>query len=112
VAASREAPRAIIDPRSFAEPEIRAVYEKYPHIGPVLPAVGYSESQLEALRRTIEASDAEVVVSATPIDLKALTSLTKSVVRARYDFQEAGEPGLGELVDAFLARVNLGGRAR
>jgi predicted GTPase len=81
---------------------VRAVYERYPHIGRVLPAVGYDAAQLEALRATINAADAEVVVAATPIDLAALIAIDKPVVRARYDFADAGEPTLGQLVDAFL----------
>ncbi len=95
----------IVDPRSAATPEIRAVYAQYPHIGRVLPAVGYDEAQLDALRRTIEASDADVVVSATPIDLGALLHLHKPILRARYEYGDAGDPTLGSLVDAFLDRL-------
>jgi predicted GTPase len=69
----------------------------------VLPAVGYDETQLAALRATIDASDAEVVVAATPIDLAALVRPRKPVVRARYEYADAGEPTLGAIVDAFLA---------
>jgi predicted GTPase len=93
----------IVDPRASATPEIRAVYDRYPHIGAVLPAVGYDAAQLDGLRRTIEGADAEVVVSATPIDLAALIHLDKPVVRARYELAEMDDPGLGEAVDALLA---------
>jgi predicted GTPase len=65
--------------------------------------MGYDDAQLEALRRTIDASDAEIVVSGTPIDLAALVHTKKPVVRARYDLDEAGE--LGPLVDAFLDKA-------
>ena len=95
----------IVDPRAAATSEIRAVYAQYPHIGRVLPAVGYDEVQLDALRRTIEASDAEVVISATPIDLGALLHLHKPILRARYEYGDAGDPTLGSLVDAFLDRL-------
>jgi predicted GTPase len=81
------------------------VYTQYPHIGRVLPAVGYDEVQLDALRRTIEASDAEVVISATPIDLGALLKLHKPILRARYEYGDAGDPTLGSIVDAFLDRL-------
>lgn len=92
----------IVDPRDSATPEISAVYETYPHIGAVLPAMGYGDAQLEGLRRTIEASAAEVVISGTPIDLARLVHIQKPVVRARYDLADAGE--LGALVDAALER--------
>jgi predicted GTPase len=108
VAATRAGAAAIVDPRPFAVPEIAAVYASYPHIGPVLPAVGYGAEQLEALRGTLNAADADVVVAATPIDLAALMTLNKPVVRARYEFDEVGEPRLSDLVADFLGRVRLG----
>jgi predicted GTPase len=97
----------IVDPRGAAVPEIAELYARYPHIGPVLPAVGYGAAQVDALARTIADSAAEVVVAATPIDLAALIEIGKPIVRARYEFAEAGEPSLGALVDGFLERVGL-----
>ncbi len=108
VAASRAQPREILDPRPFATPEIAAIFAQHPHIGRVLPAVGYDHAQREALRRTLEASDAEVVVAATPADLRALLRLQKPVVRARYEFAEVEKPGLGGVLDDFLARIGAG----
>ena len=104
VAAVEARPAEIVDPRESATPEIRRVFERYPHLGPVLPAVGYDEAQLEALRRTLEASTAEVIVSGTPLDLGARLALSKPVVRARYRFADVEEPGLGALVDEFARR--------
>lgn len=95
----------VIDPRDSAAPEIRPTFEAYPHIGKVLPAVGYGAAALAALRATIDDSAADVVVSATPIDLAQLAQLRKQVVRARYEFAEAGDGGLWRLVEAFLARA-------
>jgi predicted GTPase len=104
VAAVRAQAAAIVDPRPFATPGIAKIYAQYPHLGPVLPAVGYHAEQVAELRETIERVDADVVVAGTPSDLSALLKPTKPVVRARYEFAEAGgEPGLGALVDAFLA---------
>jgi predicted GTPase len=102
VAAVAARPKAIVDPRPGAAPDIAALYARYPHLGKVLPAVGYSDEQRDALRRTIEASPAEVVVSGTPFDLAARLALEKPVVRVRYRFEDADEPGLGALVDAFV----------
>ena len=107
VAATEAQATEIIDPRSFAVAEIREVYRKYPHIGTVLPAVGYHPSQLQALSATINAADADVVVSATPCDLAALIEINKSVVRARYEFAEVGQPGLGDLIESFLKEKHL-----
>jgi predicted GTPase len=108
--ATRDLAAEIVDPRAFATPEIAAVYERYPHIGPVLPAVGYSDAQRQELERTIAASGADAVVIATPIDLGALLRIDIPTVRVRYDYADAGEPTLAEVVDGFLAGAGLTGR--
>jgi predicted GTPase len=99
---------SIVHPQPFAVAEIARLYDEYPHLGPVLPAMGYSAAQLDALARSIDATPADVVVSGTPIDLAALIRLSKPVVRARYEFAEAQTPGLGAELDGYLARVGLG----
>ena len=69
--------------------------------------MGYHPAQLEALRATINAAQAEVVVSATPCNLASLIALNKPVVRARYDFAEAGAPELSSLIDTFMREQGL-----
>ncbi len=99
---------AILDPRGFAAPGIADVFSRFPHLGPVLPAMGYDAAQRAALAATIAASGAEAVVAGTPIDLRtALDGVALPVVRARYGFEEMAEPGLGALVDAWLDRRML-----
>ncbi len=102
VAAMRAGAAALVDPRASAASEIAAVYAQYPHIGPVLPAMGYSPAQLEALRQTINDAKADVVVAATPIDLAALIAIDKPVVRARYEFADNEAAGLAAELDRFL----------
>lgn len=92
VAALSAGAAELVDPRISAPLELRRGFADYPHIGAVLPAMGYSEAQLQALARTIDTSNAEVVVVATPIDLVALIPITKPVVRARYEFAEDLRP--------------------
>ena len=104
VAARAAGASAIVDPRPSAPPEIAAVFATYPHIGPVLPAIGYNPAQLQAIAATIEDAAADVVVAATPIDLARLIRTGKRIVRARYGFADAGEPRLSAVIDDFLAR--------
>jgi predicted GTPase len=106
-AARRAGAASIVDPHACAAPEIQRVYDAYPHIGPVLPAVGYYAKQLEAMRATIAASDAEVVVAGTPIDLGALLAIEQPVVRARYEYADLQSPGLEGVVRDFLLRRGL-----
>jgi predicted GTPase len=109
VAALEAGAGEIVDPRASAVGAIAEAYRSYPHIGPVLPAMGYSAGELADLARTINDSEAEVVVTGTPVDLAHLMQLDKPVVRARYRFAEAGEPGLGDLVRAFIRDRGLVG---
>ena len=105
VAARAASAGEIVDPRPWAAPEIASVYAQYEHIGSVLPAMGYSAEGLKALRATLNAADAEVIVAGTPIDLGALIQLNKPVVRARYAFAELEKPGLWDRVERFVRTV-------
>ena len=97
----------IVDPRPWAGPELRATYDRHPHIGPVLPALGYYAAQIEALRDCIDACDADAVVSGTPIDLAALLRVNKPVLRARYEFADVQSPGLAGALREFLREQRL-----
>lgn len=101
--AAQAAGATIIDPRIGAAGELRKVYAEYPHIGPVLPALGYTRQHLADLAATIKAAQVDAVIAASPIDLARLIDVGVPVVRARYGYADAGTPTLAGLVDAFLA---------
>ncbi len=94
---------SIVDPRPYAIGEIAAAYRRYPHLGNVLPALGYSPSELTELKTTLNHAEADCIVCASPIDLAALLALNKPVVRVNYEYADAGTPDLGSLVRAFLS---------
>jgi predicted GTPase len=100
VAARELGAAELIDPRPFAAGEIRTTLEKYPHIGALLPAVGYSRQQLDDLARTINASGAELVVIGTPIDLRRVVDIAIPAVRVRYELQEIGQPTMADVLSA------------
>lgn len=106
VAASR-AGAHIVDPRPYAAPAIAQVFASYPHIGPVLPAMGYTAAQLEALRATLAAMPVDFVLAATPADLGRIVSLDKPVLRVRYEYAELESPGLADRVREYLAARGL-----
>jgi predicted GTPase len=97
----------IVDPRRSATPELARIFRDYPHIGPVLPAMGYSLAQRESLKATIERADADIVIVGTPIDLRKVLNLTRTPVRASYDYAEMDNPGLIDEVRLFLAKQGL-----
>jgi predicted GTPase len=93
----------VIDPRPYAVGSLAETYAAYPHIGRVLPAMGYSPAQIEDLRQSIEGTPCDLILSATPIDLRRLMSLSKTVMQVSYDIRE--EPGspLKKIILQFLA---------
>ncbi len=93
----------IVDPRPYAVNSITEVYDKYPHIGPVLPAMGYSEAQIQDLRKTMESCPCDLVISATPVDLECLITLDKPVVRVTYEMREQRDELLKKIVMEFLS---------
>jgi len=111
--AARAAGVDIVDPRAHADPAIAEVFDAFPHIGPVLPAMGYSLEQTAALGRTIVASGAEVVVAGTPVDLARDLRLALPVVRARCEFADLDAPGgVWAAVEQLLAARGYGSAQR
>ncbi len=100
LAAKEYQAREIIDPRPFATGSIQKVYEKYPSTGDVLPAMGYGEEQIAELEETIRASNAELVVVGTPIDLGRILDIDKPTVRVRYELEDLGSPTLREMIES------------
>jgi predicted GTPase len=96
--AARHAGAVVVDPRPWAIGCIADAYDQYPHLGPVLPAMGYSDAQVADLAATVCAADCEVVVTGTPIDLGRLVELGHPDRHARYAVQEVGKPDLDELL--------------
>ncbi len=103
VAARRFGAAEIVDPRPYAVGSILGTFEKYPQTGPLLPAMGYSEQQIEELEETINATPCDIVIVATPIDLRrVLKRIAHPMDRVRYELQEIGQPTLEEvLAEAF-----------
>jgi len=102
VAAARKfGAAALVDPRPFAVGSIRKTFEDYPEIGILLPAVGYGEAQMNDLKRTIEAADCDLVIIATPIDLRRTIQLAKPALRVTYELQEIGKPDLDDVLARF-----------
>jgi len=98
VAARRFGAAEIVDPRPFAVNSIKATYEKYPKIGPILPAMGYGEAQTRDLETTINKADVDMVLIGTPIDLKRIIKINKPAQRVRYELQEIGQPTLEDIL--------------
>ena len=109
VAARRYGAAEIVDPRPFAVGSIRDTFEKYPTTGAVLPAMGYGEKQTAELAETINRAPVDLVVVATPIDLRSLIEIDKPALRVRYELQEIGEPTLADVLSKFADTIPSSG---
>jgi predicted GTPase len=94
LAAEAHGAAELVDPRPFAVGSIAKTFEEYPHVGRLLPAMGYGRKQVEELRETIARSDAELILIGTPIDLRRIFELDKAALRVTYRLEEIGEPTL------------------
>ena len=103
VAARKFGAAEIVDPRPYAVGTIAETYRKYPSTGPILPAMGYGGAQIKDLENTINHSDVDLVISATPIDLTRVINVTIPMKRVRYELEEIGQPTLEDVLkDKFL----------
>jgi len=94
LAAERFGASEILDPRPYAVGSIKTTFKKYPHLGKVLPAMGYGPKQIKELEETINAVPCDVVVSGTPVDLGRILKANKPVAHVRYELDEIGHPNL------------------
>jgi predicted GTPase len=98
VAARRFGAAEIIDPRPYTVGTITETFEKYPGIGPLLPAMGYGEEQIKDLEETIRRVPCDLVIAATPIDLTRVATIYHPAQRVRYELQVIGQPTLEEVL--------------
>lgn len=104
IAAGKFGAKEVVDPRPHAAGSILKVYEDFAHLGAVLPAMGYTPSQMKELEETINATDCDSVIAGTPIDLGGLLHLNKPVVRTRYRIEEV-DTKLKDVIDDWLAKI-------
>ncbi len=104
IAALRFKAKKIIDPRHYASGTLKDVFKKYPKIGKILPAMGYSSRQLEDLEKTINKTRAEAVVIATPVNLNKILKINKTMaqVRVTYELNDFSKPNLEDIINSAL----------
>ncbi len=101
VAAIRHGAAEIVDPRPYTVGTLTETFARYPGIGSLLPAMGYGEQQMQDLAATIARTPCELVLIATPIDLRRVVRIEKPALRVRYELQEIGKPDLEDVLAEF-----------
>ena len=107
VAARKYGAREMVDPRPFVVGKLAETFKTYPNIGTLLPAMGYGEQQIADLEKTINKTDCDTVVIATPIDLQRIVKINKPSTKVDYDLEEIGRPKLSDVLGDFVKKMNL-----
>jgi len=102
LAARQHGASAVVDPRPAARGSILKVFEAYPGIGPLLPALGYGAEQVKDLQETIDRVDCDLVLIGTPIDLRRLITIGRPAQRVTYELRERGKPELKDALAGLL----------
>jgi predicted GTPase len=105
VAARRFGAAEIIDPRPYAVGKLAETFRIYPNIGQLLPAMGYGEEQMRDLKATIDRTDCDSVIIATPIDLARVIEISKPNTRVEYSLQEIGKPDMEDVLTDFIRKI-------
>ena len=101
LAAKTNGAAELIDPKPFAVGSIAKTFEEYPHVGALLPAMGYGRKQMEDLAETIKRSEPDLVLVGTPIDLRRLIDFGVPAMRVTYRLEEIGEPTLADVLGEY-----------
>jgi predicted GTPase len=96
--AARAAKGILVDPRTRAVGSIKKAYERFPKLGKVIPALGYSEAQLKELETSINRVACDSVVLGTPSDLTRMIHIDKPVARVQFEAFEVGGHRLESLI--------------
>lgn len=106
----------LVDPRPFAVGSLRETFEKYPHIRGLLPAMGYGDRQIRDLEETLHRVDCDLVIIATPVNLRRIVKISQPTCRVTYELEEIGSPNLAEVLRDFaddrLERTGTGNSIR
>jgi len=98
---------SIVDASKSAVGSIKNIYKKYPHLKNILPAMGYGKQQIKELQQTINRSECDIVIDATPVTLSKLMEINKPIVNVEYELQEVGKPTLKEVLGKFIRKCGL-----
>lgn len=107
IAAERLGAAELVDPRPYTVGKLSDTFKSYPHIGKLLPAMGYGEQQLKDLEQTINNAECDAVIIGTPIDLTRIININKPTTRVHYELDEVGSPNLEEMMNEFVKRHQL-----
>jgi predicted GTPase len=102
--AAKNAEAKIVDPRKYLVGSIKDVFEDFPQITHIVPAMGYTDQQIEDLENTLNKVKADIILNGSPIDLKKLVNVNKPIVKVSYDIEPVKEPTIENVLDDFIQK--------
>ncbi len=108
LAAQREGAAECVDPRPYAVGSLRETFARWPHLGPVWPAMGYRPEQVHELELTIRRTPCDLVVVGTPVDLRRLIRIDQPACRATYEFRDRGKTTLQTVLQPVIRKARAG----
>ncbi|MFX1356807.1 MAG: GTPase, partial [Promethearchaeota archaeon] len=99
--AAKNAGAKIVDPKPYLVGTMKDLFEEFPHITEIVPAMGYSDEQIEDMEKTLNKAKCDIIVNGSPIDLEKLVKVNKPIVTVRYDIEAVKSPTIEDVLDDF-----------
>ena len=102
--AAKNAGAKVVDPRKFLVGSMKEVFEEFPQITEIVPAMGYTDSQIEDLENTLKNVKCDIILNGSPIDLSKLVKVDKPIIKVTYDIEAIGTPTIESVLDEFVSK--------
>ncbi|MFX1497886.1 MAG: GTPase [Promethearchaeota archaeon] len=102
--AAKNANAKIVDPRPYLVGSIKEVFEEFPQITEIVPAMGYTDQQIDDLEKTLNNVKCDIILNGSPIDLTKLIKTNKPIVKVTYDIEPVKEPTIENVLDNFTEK--------
>jgi len=94
----------IVDPKPYITGSMKKVFEEFPQITQIVPAMGYNDQQIKDMEDTLNKAEAEFIIDGSPIDLEKLINSNKPIIRVSYDIEAVRSPTIEETLDKFIEK--------
>ncbi|MEJ2248872.1 MAG: cyclic 2,3-diphosphoglycerate synthase [Candidatus Lokiarchaeota archaeon] len=94
----------IVDPKPYLVGRMKEVFEEFPQITEIVPAMGYSDRQISDMQETLNNAECDVIINGSPIDLQKLIDVNKPIIKVSYDIEAIKSPSIEDALDTFIEK--------
>jgi len=94
----------IVDPTPYLTGTMKEVFEDFPQIKEIVPAMGYNDQQIKDMEETLNKASCDIIVNGSPIDLNKLIKSNKPIVKVSYDIESVRSPSIEDVLDGFVKK--------